>query len=317
MNKVSNGTIVGNRRARSMIERVMEWIFIVCGFIAVGSVALITVYMFISGAPAIGKVGVLEFLFGNVWSPKSDMYGILPMILTSIIGTFGAILIGVPIGLLTAVFLAEIASDKARAIIKPAIELLAGIPSVIYGLLGSILLVPLFGRLEEIIFKGSETHKFTGGANLLSAICVLSIMILPTIVNVSETTLRSIVPQYKQASLAIGATHIQTIFKVLIPAGRSGIATGIVLGVGRAIGEAMAIILVSGNVVNMPLPFSSVRFLTTGIVAEFSYSAGFHRQALFGIGLVLFVFIMIINIVLNRLLKKGLAEGRGGKKDEK
>lgn len=298
-------SITASRKAKSAIERIMEIIFVVCGLIAVGAVALITLYMIISGAPAIGKVGVLEFLFGDVWAPTKEQFGILPMILTSIIGTFGAILIGVPIGLLTAVFLAEIAPKRLRMLVKPAIELLAGIPSVIYGLVGATLVVPIFAKLEFIIFHDSTTHKFTGGANLIAAICVLSVMILPTIVNVSESTLRAVLPEYKEASLALGATHVQTIFKVLIPAGRSGIVTGIVLGVGRAIGEAMAIMLVAGNVVNMPLPFNSVRFLTTGIVAEFDYAAGFHKQALFGIGLVLFVFIMIINILLNTVLKKG------------
>lgn len=301
-------SIVGSRKSRALIERVMELVFVVCGLIAVGAVALITIYMIVSGAPAIGKVGVLEFLFGTQWKPGQGQFGILYMILTSIFGTLGAILIGVPIGLLTAVFLAELAPKTLRNIVRPAVELLAGIPSVIYGLLGAILVVPLLGKLEKVIFIGDSNHQFTGGANLLSAIIVLSIMILPTIVNVSETTLRAVPREYKEASLALGGTHIQTIFKVLIPAGRSGIVTSIVLGIGRAIGEAMAIILVAGNAVNLPLPFASVRFLTTGAVSEYSYAEGLHREALFGIGLVLFVFIMIINIMLNTVLKKGAKE---------
>lgn len=301
-------SIVGSRKTKALIEQIMQIVFIVCGLLAVFAVLLITIYMLISGAPAIGKIGLLEFLFGNVWSPGKDRYGILNLILASIFGTFGAILVGVPIGVLTAVFLAELAPKSLRAVVRPAVELLAGIPSVIYGLVGSILIVPFFAKLEKFFFLNSDTHIFTGGANLLSAIVVLAIMILPTIVNVSETALRSVPREYKEASLALGATHIQTIFKVLIPAGRSGIVTSIVLGVGRAIGEAMAIILVAGNVANFPLPFNGVRFLTTGIVSEFSYSqvGSLHREALFSIGLVLFFFIMIINIVLNTLLKKGV-----------
>lgn len=290
---------------KDIIERIMWFLFVICGFTAIGAVLLITIYMISSGAPAIAKIGVLDFLFGDTWSAKDEIFGILPMILTSIIGTLGAIIIGVPIGVLTAVFISEMAPKPIRAVVKPAVELLAGIPSVIYGLLGSILIKPVFYALEEIIFKDDPDHKFTGGANLLSAIVVLAIMILPTIINITETALKAVPGEYREASYGLGATKIQTIFKVVIPAGKSGIASGIVLGVGRAIGEAMAIIMVAGNAVNMPLPFNSVRFLTTGIVSEFSYSSGLHREALFGIGLVLFVFIMIINIVLNRILKSG------------
>ena len=298
-----------NRRKltrKDIVERIMWFLFVICGFTAIAAVLLITIYMISSGAPAIAKVGVIEFLFGDTWSAKNEVFGILPMILTSIVGTLGAIIIGVPIGVLTAVFISEMAPKPIRAVVKPAVELLAGIPSVIYGLLGSILIKPVFYALEEVIFKDDPNHKFTGGANLLSAIVVLAIMILPTIINITETTLKAVPNEYREASYGLGGTKIQTIFKVVIPAGKSGIASGIVLGVGRAIGEAMAIMMVAGNAVNMPLPFNSVRFLTTGIVSEFSYSSGLHREALFGIGLVLFVFIMVINIVLNRILKNGV-----------
>lgn len=286
-------------------ERIMKYIFTLCAVTAVAAVVLITAYMIISGTPAMGKVGVIDFLFGDTWLAKKEQFGILPMILTSIFGTLGAIIIGVPIGLLTAVFLSEIAPKPIRNIVKPAVELLAGIPSVIYGLLGSIIIKPVFYALEELIYANDPTHQFTGGANLASAIVVLAIMILPTIINISENALSSVPAEYKEASCGLGATRIQTIFKITIPAAKSGIASGVVLGVGRAIGEAMAIILVAGNSANMPSLFSSVKFLTTGIVAEFPYSSGIHREVLFSIGLVLFIFIMIINLVLNGILKKG------------
>ena len=263
--------------------------------------------MIISGTPAIFKVGLKEILFGTVWKPTAaePRFGILYVILTSIVGTTLAVLIGVPVGILTAVFLAEIADKRLAGIVKPAVELLAGIPSVIYGLLGIYLLNPLMYKLELKVFAGSKTHQFTGGANLLSAVIVLAIMILPTVINISETSIRAVHSSIKAASLALGASHIQTIFKSILPAAKSGIVTAVVLGVGRAIGEAMAITLVSGSSVNAPLPFNSVRFLTTAIVSEMGYSQGTHRQMLFTIGLVLFVFIMIINIVLNRILKEG------------
>ncbi|MEG2687035.1 MAG: phosphate ABC transporter permease subunit PstC, partial [Christensenellaceae bacterium] len=215
--------------------------------------------------------------------------------------------VGVPIAVLSAVFVSEVAHKKVAGVVKPAIELLAGIPSVVYGLLGMILLVPQVSKLETLLYQNDPTHTFTGGANLLSGIIVLTIMILPTVVNISITALKAVPPDYKEASLAMGATKMQTIFKVMIPAAKSGITTAIVLGIGRALGEAMAIILVSGNVVNMPALFNSVRFLTTGIVSEMSYASGLHREALFSIGLVLFIFIMVINILLNTMLKKEAA----------
>ncbi len=284
----------------------MKMVFIICGAFAIVCVLVITIYMITSGAPAMFQIGLKDFLFGTEWMPTASdpKFGILPMILTSLVGTGLTILIGVPIALMASVFVAEVSHKRVAAVVKPAIELLAGIPSVVYGLLGIILLVPQISKLEKLLYAGDTTHMVTGGANMLSAIIVLTVMILPTVVNISVTSLRAVPREYKEASLAMGATPIQTIFKVSIPAAKSGIVTGIVLGIGRAIGEAMAIILVSGNVVHMPALFNSVRFLTTGIVSEMSYASGLHREALFSIGLVLFIFIMAINIILNTMLKK-------------
>ncbi len=309
-------SIIHGKHAKSAVEKTAKIIFTVCAFFAILAVFSITLYMLINGTPALFQVGLGEILFGTVWAPTASdpSFGILYIILTSIIGTFLAILIGVPIGVLTAVFLAEVAPKKLAGIVKPAVELLAGIPSVIYGLLGIMILNPLMYKLELAIFKNSETHQFTGGANLISAVIVLAIMILPTVINISESALKAVPAQYKSASLALGASHIQTIFKVMLPAAKSGIITAIVLGVGRAIGEAMAITLVSGSSVNFPLPFNSVRFLTTAIVSEMGYASGLHRQVLFTIGLVLFVFIMIINVCLTSILKAGDPEAREKKK---
>lgn len=302
-------SIYGNRKSISLVERIAQAVFTVCAFFAVLAVASITIYMILNGTPALFKVGIKDILFSTTWKPTAaePQYGILFVILTSIVGTALAILIGVPIGVLTAVFLAEVASPKLAGIVKPAVELLAGIPSVIYGLLGLLILNPLMYKLELAVFQGSETHQFTGGANLISAVIVLAVMILPTVINISESSIRAVPAHYKAASLALGASHIQTIFKVILPAAKSGIVTAIVLGTGRAIGEAMAISLVSGSSVNLPLPFNSVRFLTTAIVAEMGYAQDMHRKVLFTIGMVLFVFIMIINVGLNRLFKKGVA----------
>ena len=310
MNKQQTFSILGNRKNKSAVEEIAQVTFTLCAFLAILAVISITVYMVINGTPALFQVGIREILFGTAWKPTAEnpSFGILYVILTSIIGTALAVLLGVPIGILTAVFLAETAPRKLAALVKPAVELLAGIPSVVYGLLGLMILNPLMYKLELTIFKGSDTHQFTGGANLLSAVIVLAIMILPTVINISESAIRAVHPSLKSASLALGASHIQTIFKVILPAAKSGIITAVVLGVGRAIGEAMAITLVSGSSVNMPLPFNSVRFLTTAIVAEMGYASGLHRQVLFTIGLVLFVFIMIINIALNSILKKGERE---------
>ena len=281
-------------------------IFAVCAFFAVLAVLSITLYMIWKGAPALFQVGPLEILFGTVWEPATaePSFGILYVILTSIIGTVLAIAIGVPIGILTAVFLAEVAPKPLTKVVKPAVELLAGIPSVVYGLLGIYVLTPLVYKLELAIFKGSESHQFTGGSNLFSAVIVLAIMILPTVINISESALRAVPGYLRSASLALGASTIQTIFKVTLPAAKSGVMTAVILGVGRAIGEAMAISLVAGSSVNLPLPFNSVRFLTTAIVSEMAYSSGLHRKVLFTIGLVLFSFVMIINVVMTKLLKR-------------
>lgn len=302
----ANMTIIGGRKSKTALEKTMKGIFIVCGVFAIVAVLVITIYMIYSGAPAMFTIGLKDFLFGTEWAPTAadPKFGILPMILTSLVGTGLTILVGVPIALMAAVFVSEVAHKRLAGIVKPAIELLAGIPSVVYGLLGMIILVPQISKLEALLYANDPSHTFTGGANMLSGIIVLTIMILPTVVNISITSLKAVPNEYKEASLAMGATKMQTIFKVQIPAAKSGIITGVVLGIGRAIGEAMAIILVSGNVANMPALFNSVRFLTTGIVSEMSYASGLHREALFSIGLVLFIFIMIINIVLNTVLKK-------------
>ncbi len=303
-------SIMGNFKTKNKVEKVAGVIFTAFAFFAVLAVFSITLYMVISGTPAIFEVGLKEIIFGTVWKPTAanPAFGIFYVILTSIIGTFGAILIGVPIGVLTAVFLAETAPRRLAAIVKPAVELLAGIPSVIYGLLGILILNPIMYQLELAIFKDSPNHQFTGGSNLISAVLVLAIMILPTVINISESAIKAVPEHYKQASLALGATRIQTIFKVILPAAKSGIVTAIVLGVGRAIGEAMAISMVAGNGANLPLPFNSVRFLTTAVVSEMSYASDLHKRVLFTIGLVLFAFIMLINFILNKVMK-------GGRKD--
>jgi phosphate transport system permease protein len=307
MERQKSFSLIGDYKTKSATEKVAQSIFTICAFFAVLAVASITIYMIVSGTPALAKLNILEFLFGTVWAPTaaSPSFGILYVILTSIIGTFLAILIGVPIGVFTAVFLAEVAPKRLAAVVKPAVELLAGIPSVIYGLLGIMILNPLMYKWELMIFANSTTHQFTGGGNLISAVLVLAVMILPTVVNISEASIRAVPASLKQASLALGASKIQTIFRVILPAAKSGIMTAVVLGVGRAIGEAMAITLVSGSSVNAPLPFHSVRFLTTALVAEMGYSSGLHRQVLFTIGLVLFLFIMVINLILTKLIKKG------------
>ena len=306
----NSASIMRNGQGKVIVETVAKVIFVFCAVVSILAVFSITIYMFINGVPAFAKVGVAEILFGTVWAPTAEnpSFGILYIILTSIVGTAMAILIGVPIGVLTSVFLAEVAPKKLAAVVRPAVDLLAGIPSVIYGLLGIMILNPIMYKLEQMIFAGSETHQFTGGANLISAVLVLAIMILPTVINISQSSLQAVPNTLKSASFGLGASHIQTIFKVQIPAAKSGIITGVVLGIGRAIGEAMAITLVSGSAVNIPLPFNSVRFLTTAIVAEMGYAADTHRMVLFSIGLVLFVFIMIINIVLNKILKGAKAD---------
>lgn len=307
MTRMKSFSIESKKKHQPPAEQAARIIVTVCAFFAVLAVVSITFYMIWKGTPALFEVGITDILFGTVWQPSAaePSFGILYIILTSLAGTVLAIFLGVPVGLFTAVFLAEVAPKRLAAVVKPAVELLAGIPSVVYGLLGIYLLTPLIYKLELAIFKGSETHQFTGGSNLLSAVIVLAIMILPTVINISEAAIRAVPAQMKQASLALGASPVQTIFKVILPAAKSGIITAIVLGVGRAIGEAMAISLVAGSAVNLPLPFNSVRFLTTAIVSEMAYSSagGTHRKVLFTIGLVLFAFIMLINVSLTKLLK--------------
>ena len=284
------------REKRRIFENTVHGVFLVLGLITVACVLVITVYLVISGIPAIAEIGLFKFLFGKTWASTAaePSYGILPFILTSIYGTAGAIVIGVPIGLLTAVYLAKIASPRVRSVMQSAVSLLAGIPSVVYGLVGMLVLVPGIRKIFNV----------PDGSGLLAAIIVLAVMILPSIIKVSVTSLEAVPKEYEDASLALGATPVETYFKVSLPAAKSGIAAAVVLGVGRAIGEAMAVMMVSGNVPNMPGLFQSVRFLTTAVASEMSYSAGLQRQALFSIALVLFLFIMLINATLNFFLKR-------------
>ncbi len=281
-------------------ENLVHGIFLILGLITVGSVLLITVYLIISGIPAITKIGLVNFLLGAKWESTAAQpkFGILPFILTSVYGTAGAILIGVPVGFLTAVYLAKVASARVRAIVSSAVSLLAGIPSVVYGLVGMLALVPGIRTVFNI----------PDGASLLAAIIVLAIMILPSIINVSITALEAVPKDYEDASLALGAAPVETYFKVSVPAAKSGIAAAVALGVGRAIGEAMAVMMVSGNAANMPSLFQSVRFLTTAVASEMSYASGLQRQALFSIALVLYLFIMLINGALNFFLKRSKEE---------
>ena len=286
-----------HRSPLRVMECVMHALFLLCGLIAIAFVLFISFYLILSGLPAIRTIGLTEFLFGQTWASTAaePQFGILPFILTSIYGTAGAILLGVPVGFLTAVFLAKVAPRKVAAVVRPAIDLLAGIPSVVYGLIGMMVLVPAV----------RELFNLPDGASLFCAIIVLAIMILPSIVSVSETALHAVPKEYEEAILDPAATEIETYFRVSVPAAKSGIAASIVMGIGRAIGEAMAVIMVAGNVANMPSLFSSVRFLTTAVASEMSYAAvgSLQQQALFSIALVLFLFIMLINVILNLLLK--------------
>lgn len=283
-------------KKKKLFENIVHGVFLVLGLVTVGFVLLITVYLILSGIPAIREIGILDFLLGKEWASTAakPSYGILPFILTSVYGTAGAILLGVPIGFLTALYLAKLAPKKIKSVMGSAVSLLAGIPSVVYGLVGMIVLVPVVRKLFHL----------PDGASLFAAIIVLAVMILPSIIKVSITALEAVPKEYEDASLALGATPVETYFHVSVPAARSGIAAAVVLGVGRAIGEAMAVMMVAGNVANMPSLFGSVRFLTTAIASEMSYSAGLQRQALFSIALVLFLFIMLINAVLNFFLKR-------------
>lgn len=284
------------KKSAMLLEKSMNGIFSLCGFLTIGFVILITVFLAVSGAPAIGEIGLFQFLFGTTWesTAANPSFGILPFILSSVYGTLGAVIIGVPIGLLTAIFLAKMSAPAVSKIVSTAVDLLSGIPSVVYGLVGMIVIVPTV----------REVFHLPDGANLFSAIIVLAVMILPSVISVSTTALKAVPKEYEEASLALGATKTETVFKVVLPAAKSGILTSVVLGIGRAIGEAMAVMMVAGNVANMPGLFKSVRFLTTAVASEMSYSSGLQRQALFSIALVLFVFIMLINILLNLIAKK-------------
>ena len=284
------------KKKQNLLENIVHGIFLILGLITVGCVLVITVYLVVSGIPAIREIGLVDFLFGEIWASTASepTYGILPFILTSIYGTAGAIAIGVPIGFLTAVYLAKMASSKVKAVMGQAVSMLAGIPSVVYGLVGMMVLVPGIRKVFHV----------PDGASLLASIIVLAIMILPSIIKMSVTALEAVPKEYEDASLALGATPEETWFRVSVPAAGSGIAAAVVLGVGRAIGEAMAVMMVAGNAANMPNSlFQSVRFLTTAVASEMSYSSGLQRQALFSIALVLFLFIMLINAVLNFFLK--------------
>lgn len=284
------------KKAAKYIENAMNVLFLACGLLTILFVIMITVFLVISGIPAIKNIGLTHFLFGTTWASTAaePSYGILPFILTSVYGTCGAILLGVPIGLLAAIFLAKMAPVRISRVVANVVDLLAGIPSVVYGLAGMILIVP-FVR---------EAFHLPDGANLFSAIVVLAIMILPSVISVSETAIRAVPKEYEEASLALGATKTETVFKVVVPAAKSGIVTAIVLGIGRAVGEAMAVMMVAGNVANMPKLFGSVRFLTTAVASEMSYSSGLQRQALFSIALILFLFILLINFILNLIVSR-------------
>ena len=285
-------------KKNKVFETAVHGVFLLLGLITVGCVLLITVYLIVSGLPAIREIGLKDFLFGQEWAStaKEPKFGILPFILTSVYGTAGAIVIGVPVGFFTAVYLSRLAGKRVRAVMESAVSLLAGIPSVVYGLVGMLILVPAVRKFFHV----------PDGASLLAAIIVLAIMILPSIMKVSVTALDAVPPEYEDASLALGASPVETYFRVSVPAAKSGIAAAVVLGVGRAIGEAMAVMMVAGNVANMPSLFQSVRFLTTAVASEMSYSSpgSLQRNALFSIALVLFLFIMLLNAALNFFLKR-------------
>lgn len=284
-----------NNKAKA-VEKAVKLIFTLCGFLVIGFVLLITVFLIINGLPAIKEIGFADFFFNSKWASTASpaSYGILPFIMSSVYGTLGAVIIGVPIGILCAVFIAKTAPPRIAKTVSSAVDLLSGIPSVVYGLLGMIIIVPLV----------REMFNIPDGANLFSAIIVLAVMILPSVISVSVTAIRAVPKEYEEASLALGATKTETIFKVTLPAAKSGIVTAVVLGIGRAIGEAMAVMMVAGNVANMPGMFKSVRFLTTAVASEMSYSSGLQRQALFSIALVLFIFILAINLILNVTVKR-------------
>lgn len=290
-------TMVTSNKSFNGTESLASLIFLILGIINIAFVLLICIYLIIAGLPAIKEIGIIDFLFGTQWASTASepKFGILPFILTSIYGTAGAIVLGLPLGFFSAVYLAKFAHAKVREAVLPLIDLLAGIPSVVYGFIGMLVLVP-----------GIQTiFNLPDGSSLLAAVIVLSIMILPSIIKISITSLEAVPPEYELGSLALGANEVETAFRVVVRAAKSGIAAAVVLGVGRAIGEAMAVMMVAGNAANMPSIFESVRFLTTAVASEMSYSTGLQRDALFSIALVLFVFIMLINATLNMLLKRG------------
>lgn len=296
-----NHSINRTQNKKITLEKVMYVFFLACGLTAIATVVLISLYMIVYGSPAIAKIGVFEFLFGATWNPDLNQFGILPLILSSILATLLAILVAVPVGLCAAVFLTYLSHKKVASTFLFVIELLAGIPSVVYGLLGAMLIVPMLFKLQSAL-------SLPQSGSMAAASLVLVIMILPTIISVSASAIKAVPNYYHDASLALGSSRIQSIFKVIIPAAKSGIAAGIVLGVGRAIGETMAVMMVAGNAAIFPELLGPVRVLTVGITMEWAYSSGLHREALYGIGLVLFVFIMIINVILSLLLKKGDAK---------
>lgn len=284
------------KKKKDLMENALHGLFLFCGCVSVAFVLLISVYLIISGIPAIHKIGPIKFLFGTTWKSGQNQFGILPFILTSVYGTAGAVILGIPIGIFTAMFLAKAAPPRIASVIQGAVELLAGIPSVVYGLVGMTVLVP----------GVQKAFHLSSGATLFSAVVVLTIMILPYIISVSATALRAVPREYEEASLALGANYTETWFRISLRAAKSGVTAAVIQGVGRALGEAMAIIMVAGNVANMPGLFQSVRFLTTAIVSEMSYASygSLQRQALFSIGLVLFLFIMMINWILHRVIRK-------------
>lgn len=279
------------------IETIFHSVFLIFGLFSIAFVLFISIFLIISGVPAITKIGLFKFMFGTKWASTAanPSFGILPFILTSVYGTCGALIVSIPVGILCATYLAKMAPGPVAAVVREAVDLLAGIPSVVYGLFGMIIIVPGVRKLFHL----------PDGANLFSATIVLAIMVLPSIISESETALRAVPKEYEEGSLALGATYTETIFKVTLPAARSGVLTSVILGTGRAIGEAMAVMMVAGNVANMPGIFKSVRFLTTAIASEMSYSSGLQRQALFSIALVLFFFIILINVILRKLTSKG------------
>lgn len=278
-----------------IFEKITSTAFTICGFTALAFVTAVSVFLIVSGIPAIKEIGLSNFLFGKTWAPTGGdpQYGILPFVLSSVYGAFGAIVLGVPIGIMCAVYISEFAPKKVGSYIGSAVELLAGIPSVVYGLVGMIIVVPSVRKIFSL----------PDGANLFSAILVLAVMILPSVISISSAAIKAVPKEYAEGSLALGATKTETVFRVVVPAAKSGILTSVVLGIGRAIGEAMAVMMVSGNTANMPQLFKSVRFLTTAVASEMSYSSGLHRRALFSVALILFIFILIINVILNTVVK--------------